>query len=54
VRVIAHYLGADTTAARYQFVLPNDSTPTPADNPLLGAPPPDSLPVDSTSAPEIP
>ena len=54
VRVIAHYLGADTTAARYQFVLPNDSTATPADNPILGAPPADSLPVDSTSAPEIP
>jgi penicillin-binding protein 2 len=51
-RVIAHYLGADTTVARYQFVLPNDSTP--ADNRILGAPPADSLPIDSTSAPEIP
>ena len=51
-RVIAHYLGADTTAARYQFVLPNDSTPP--DNRILGAPPADSLPIDSTSAPEIP
>ena len=51
-RVIAHYLGADTTAARYQFVLPNDSTP-PA-NRILGAPSADSLPLDSTSAPEIP
>ena len=51
-RVIAHYLGADTTVARYQFALPNDSTP--ADNRILGAPPADSLPVDSTSAPEIP
>ena len=52
-RVIAHYLGADTTAARYQFVQPLDSTPTPNDNPILGAPR-DSLPIDSTSAPEIP
>jgi len=51
-RVIAHYLGADTTLARYQFALPNDSTP--ADNRILGAPPADSIPIDSTSAPEIP
>lgn len=51
-RVIAHYLGADTTAARYQFVLPNDSSP--GDNRILGAPPADSLPLDSTSAPQIP
>jgi penicillin-binding protein 2 len=51
-RVIAHYLGADTTAARYRFVLPNDSTPP--DNRILGAPPPDSIPIDSTSAPQIP
>jgi len=50
-RVIAHYLGADTTLARYQFALPNDSTP--ADNRILGAPA-DSIPIDSTSAPEIP
>jgi penicillin-binding protein 2 len=51
-RVIAHYLGADTTLARYRFALPNDSTP--ADNRILGAPPADSIPIDSTSAPEIP
>jgi penicillin-binding protein 2 len=51
-RVIAHYLGADTTSARYQFVLPNDSTP--ADNRILGAPPSDSIPLDTTSAPPIP
>lgn len=51
-RIIAHYLGADTTSARYQFVLPADSTP--GDNQILGAPPSDSLPVDSTSAPPIP
>jgi penicillin-binding protein 2 len=51
-RVIAHYLGADTTAARYQFMLPNDSSPR--DNRLLGAPQGDSLPTDSASAPEIP
>lgn len=51
-RVIAHYLGADTTAARYQFMLPNDSSPR--DNRLLGAPQGDSLPTDSASAPAIP
>ncbi len=51
-RVIAHYLGADTSAARYQFVLPNDSSP--GENRILGAPPADSLPLDSTRAPEIP
>jgi penicillin-binding protein 2 len=51
-RVIAHYLGADTTVARYQFMLPNDSSPR--DNRLLGAPQGDSLPTDSASAPEIP
>lgn len=52
-RVIAHYLGADTTAARYQFLLPSDSAPR--DTMLLGAPP-DSLPhiPDSTRAPTIP
>lgn len=50
-RVIAHYLGADTTAARYVFRLPNDSAPR--ETRVLGAPPGDSL-TDSTSAPAIP
>jgi penicillin-binding protein 2 len=50
-RVIAHYLGADTTAARYQFLLPADTAPR--DSRLLGAPPFDSL-TDSTRAPAIP
>lgn len=51
-RVIAHYLGADTTAARYEFTLPNDTAPR--DNRLLGAPQGDSLLTDSASAPAIP
>jgi len=50
-RVIAHYLGADTTAARYEFRLPNDSAPR--ETRVLGAPPGDSL-TDSTRAPAIP
>jgi penicillin-binding protein 2 len=52
-RVIAHYLGADTTAARYPFTLPSDTAPR--DTMLLGAPP-DSLPhiPDSTRVPSIP
>jgi len=49
-RVIAHYLGADTTA-RYEFRLPNDSAPR--ETRVLGAPPGDSL-TDSTRAPAIP
>ncbi|HJQ66027.1 MAG TPA: penicillin-binding protein 2 [Gemmatimonadales bacterium] len=49
-RVIAHYLGADTTA-RYEFRLPNDSAPR--ETRVLGAPPGDSL-MDSTRAPAIP
>jgi penicillin-binding protein 2 len=58
-RVIAHYLGADTTAARYQFLLPSDTAP--GDNRLMGAPPIDSLSdtlsdtlTDSTRVPTIP
>lgn len=51
VRVIAHYLGADTTAARYEYRLPNDSAPR--ETRVLGAPPGDSL-TDSTRAPAIP
>jgi penicillin-binding protein 2 len=50
-RVIGHYLGADTAAARYEFRLPNDSAPR--ETRVLGAPPGDSL-TDSTSAPAIP
>ncbi len=50
-RVIAHYLGADTTTARYEFRLPNDSAPR--ETRVLGAPPGDSL-TDSTRAPAIP
>jgi penicillin-binding protein 2 len=50
-RIIAHYLGADTTAARYQFLLPSDTAP--GDARLMGAPPFDSL-ADSTRAPSIP
>ena len=50
-RVIAHYLGADTTAGRYVFRLPNDTAPR--ETRVLGAPPGDSL-TDSTSAPAIP
>lgn len=50
-RVIAHYLGADTTAARYEYRLPNDSAPR--ETRVLGAPPGDSL-TDSTRAPAIP
>jgi penicillin-binding protein 2 len=49
-RVIAHYLGADTTAT-FQYLLPSDSAPR--EIRLLGAPPPDSL-TDSTRAPAIP
>lgn len=54
-RVIAHYLGADTTTARYQFILPSDSAPH--DSLLLGAPPeslPRPLPFDTAHAPTIP
>ena len=50
-RVIAHYLGADTTAARYQYLLPSDTAPR--NTRLMGAPPIDSL-TDSTRAPAIP
>lgn len=50
-RVIAHYLGADTTVARYEFRLPSDSAPR--ETRVLGAPPGDSL-TDSTRAPAIP
>jgi penicillin-binding protein 2 len=50
-RVIGHYLGVDTAAARYEFRLPNDSAPR--ETRVLGAPPGDSL-TDSTSAPAIP
>jgi membrane peptidoglycan carboxypeptidase len=50
-RVIAHYLGADTTVARYQFLLPSDTAP--GDTRLMGAPPIDSL-SDSTRVPSIP
>ena len=49
-RVIAHYLGADTTAT-FQYLLPSDSAPR--ETQLLGAPPTDSL-TDSTRAPAIP
>jgi len=49
-RVIAHYLGADTTAT-FQYLLPSDSAPR--ETRLLGAPPADSL-TDSTRAPAIP
>lgn len=49
-RVIAHYLGADTTAARYQFLLPSDSAPS---DTLLGRPPIDTL-TDSAHAPAHP
>ncbi|MGH7613880.1 MAG: penicillin-binding protein 2 [Gemmatimonadales bacterium] len=49
-RVIAHYLGADTTAT-FQYLLPSDSAPR--ETQLLGAPPADSL-TDSTRAPAIP
>jgi membrane peptidoglycan carboxypeptidase len=49
-RVIAHYLGADTTA-HIEFRLPNDSAPR--ETRVLGAPPGDSL-TDSTRAPAIP
>jgi penicillin-binding protein 2 len=49
-RVIAHYLGADTTAT-FQYLLPSDSAPR--ETRLLGAPPVDSL-TDSTRAPAIP
>jgi penicillin-binding protein 2 len=58
-RVIAHYLGADTTSARYQFLLPNDSAP--GDTRLMGAPPADSMSdtlsdtlTDSVRVPTIP
>ncbi|MGH7538771.1 MAG: penicillin-binding protein 2 [Gemmatimonadales bacterium] len=47
-RVIAHYLGADTT---FQFLLPSDSAPR--ETQLLGAPPADSI-TDSTRAPATP
>jgi penicillin-binding protein 2 len=50
-RVIAHYLGVDTTTARYEFRLPSDSAPR--ETRVLGAPPEDSL-TDSTRAPAIP
>lgn len=49
-RIIAHYLGADTTAT-FQYLLPSDSAPR--ETRLLGAPPADSL-TDSTRAPAIP
>lgn len=49
-RVIAHYLGADTTAT-FQYLLPSDSAPR--ETQLLGAPPTDSV-TDSTRAPAIP
>jgi penicillin-binding protein 2 len=49
-RVIAHYLGADTTAT-FQYLLPSDSAPR--ETQLLGAPPIDSL-TDNTRAPAIP
>jgi penicillin-binding protein 2 len=49
-RVIAHYLGADTTAT-FQYLLPSDSAPR--ETRLLGAPLGDSL-TDSTRAPAIP
>jgi penicillin-binding protein 2 len=50
-RVIAHYLGADTTMARYEYRLPADTAPR--ETRVLGAPPGDSL-TDSTRAPAIP
>jgi penicillin-binding protein 2 len=49
--VIAHYLGADTSAARYQFFLPADSAPR--ERHLPGMPNLDSL-FDLTRAPAIP
>ncbi len=49
-RVIAHYLGADTTAT-FQYLLPSDSAPR--ETQLLGGPPADSL-TDNTRAPAIP
>ncbi|HMA42313.1 MAG TPA: penicillin-binding protein 2 [Gemmatimonadales bacterium] len=52
-RVIAHYLGADTTTARYQFTLPSDSAPR--DTLLIGTPPDSLLHIpDSTRVPPIP
>ena len=57
-RVIAHYLGADTTSARYRFILPSDSAPH--DTLLPEVPLPDTLTgpspagSDSTRAPTIP
>jgi penicillin-binding protein 2 len=50
-RVIAHYLGADTTATRYQYFLPADSAPR--ERRLQGMPNLDSL-FDLTRAPAIP
>lgn len=49
-RVIAHYLGADTSAARFRFTLPSDSAPR--ETRLLGAPPPDSA-TDTSRVPPI-
>jgi penicillin-binding protein 2 len=55
-RVIAHYLGADSTVApSFQYILPNDSAPR--EMPLLGSPPidttapPTPLPVDTIPVP---
>jgi hypothetical protein len=49
--IIAHYLGADTSAALFRFTLPSDSAPR--DTRLLGAPPADSA-RDTTHVPPIP
>jgi penicillin-binding protein 2 len=49
--IIAHYLGADTSAALFRFTLPSDSAPR--DTRLLGAPPADTA-RDTTHVPPIP